>query len=423
MKQDAGETQPHAARAIRALAWLVCALCIVAGAVALVLEPVNRSGPYKESVLYPGGLAIAVLFPLVGALIATRHPRNWIGWILIGMGLSEALAALTGPYAIYALFTHPGQPGGAFASWVDAWAWVPGFTLVALLLVLFPTGKLLSRRWGLIAWAAALGTGMEVLAFAVVAWPVRGPYLIIHRDAATVTTGAFANALDAVGGFFLIVSLLASVASIVVRYRRAGGVERQQIKWFAYAAALAALMLLASIELNPNGGYLNGDLFNLAVTLLQTLGYAGIAAAIGIAILRYRLYDIDILINRTLVYGSLSAVLAAVYFTCVIGTQAIIQAVTGTGSTNTPSVVIVVSTLLIAALFNPLRHRIQATIDRRFYRHKYDAARTLASFSATLRHDVDLGQLQQHLLSVVDETMQPAHASLWLRPDRREVTR
>lgn len=223
-------------------AWAACALCIASGTVTLVLEPINRSGPYKESDLYPGAFVIAILFPLVGALVATRRPRNWVGWILIGMGLSEAASALTAPYAIFALFTRPGPPGGALASWIAAWSWLPGFSLTALLLLVFPTGRLLSRRWQAVAWAAALGTALETLAIAIASWPLRGPYLIIHRDGVNPeTAGAVLGALDAVAFVLLLASLLASVVSIVVRFRRAGGVERRQIKWFTYAAPLVRL--------------------------------------------------------------------------------------------------------------------------------------------------------------------------------------
>jgi divalent metal cation (Fe/Co/Zn/Cd) transporter len=204
-------------------------------------------------------------------------------------------------------------------------------------------------------------------------------------------------------------SIILSALSLVVRFRRASGVERQQLKWFALAAALNGGLIVADqLRLDR----LLGDaLWNLlAVTTI-----AALYVAVGIAILRYRLYEIDIIINRTLVYGSLTALLAAVYFGGVTATQAIFGVLTG--QEQQPQLAIVISTLVIAALFNPLRRRIQAFIDRRFYRKKYDAAKTLEAFSAKLRDETDLDALSDDLVGVVKETIQPAHVSLWLRPD------
>jgi hypothetical protein len=200
--------------------------------------------------------------------------------------------------------------------------------------------------------------------------------------------------------------------SLFVRLRQAAGVERQQLKWFAYAAALFALaivFIVIPLALDTPSWFVR------AATAMFTAAGATIPVAIGIAILRYRLYDIDRIINRTLVYGSLTVLLAAVYFGGVTATQAIFQ--TLTGQEQLPQLAIVVSTLVIAALFNPLRRRIQSFIDRRFYRRKYDAAKTLEAFSAKLRDETDLAALNDDLVGVVRETMQPAHASLWLRPD------
>jgi hypothetical protein len=204
------------------------------------------------------------------------------------------------------------------------------------------------------------------------------------------------------------VSCLASVFSVFVRLASAGGRERQQIKWFAYAAAVLVGALL--FGLSP--GQLQGT---WTWSVVVVTGLSGVPVAVGIAILRYRLYDIDVLINRTLVYGVLTGILALVYFGGVTATHTIFR--TLTGQERQSQLAIVISTLVIAALFNPLRRRIQSFIDRRFYRKKYDAAKTLEAFSAKLRDETDLDALSDDLVGVVRETMQPAHVSLWLRPD------
>jgi hypothetical protein len=211
--------------------------------------------------------------------------------------------------------------------------------------------------------------------------------------------------------FVLFVTIILSALSLVFRYRRAGGIERQQIKWFAYAAVLFGGSLVFS-------GFLGEDLPGVWDALFETVTFVPLYVAVGVAILRYRLYEIDTLINRTLVYGSLSALLALVYFGGVATTQAIFRALTG--QEQQPQLAIVVSTLVIAALFNPLRRRIQAFIDRRFYRRKYDAAKALAAFSARLRDETDLEQLTDELLAVLRDTIQPAHASVWLRPPKKK---
>ena len=216
--------------------------------------------------------------------------------------------------------------------------------------------------------------------------------------------------------------ILASAVSLVLRFRRSRGDVRQQIKWIAFVTSFAGLlyfiaMISQLVIVSSGGGRLPPTpwwfelLFSVAV-----LGFAGVPVAIGLAVLKYRLYDIDVVINLTLVYGSLTAMLVALYFGCVATTQTILRALTG--QTEQPQLAIVISTLVIAALFNPLRRRIQSFIDRRFYRRKYDARKTLEAFSARLRDETDLETLNHDLASVIRETMQPAHVSLWLRPDR-----
>jgi hypothetical protein len=269
--------------------------------------------------------------------------------------------------------------------------WVPGFILVFTYApLLFPDGRLPSRRWRPVAWISAVPFVIFVL-------------LAIRPDG-YMLVGLLGTLGDAMIPFVLLCGLVCLI-SLVVRFWRAQGIQRQQIKWFAYAIAVTLTVQVLSSYLY------DGPI----AALLSLLVAPSVPTAVGIAVLRYRLYDIDILINRTLVYGSLTAMLAAVSFGGVAATQAIFR--TLTGQEQQPQLAIVVSTLVIAALFNPLRRRIQAFIDRRFYRRKYDARKTLEAFSAKLRDETDLDALNEDLVGVVRETMQPAHVSLWLRPD------
>jgi hypothetical protein len=258
---------------------------------------------------------------------------------------------------------------------------------VPFLLLLFPTGGLPSRRWRTLAWTAAVA-GAVLLALNLF---FESP----DEVGGTITTMTVAAA------FVIFAAVGLSALSLVVRYRRASGVERQQLKWFALAAVVAASSLV--------GQLLGEALWNLLDAATTTALYV----AVGVAILRYRLYDIDVLINRTLVYGSLTVLLVATYFGGVVGLQYAFRALTGEGST----LAVVASTLAIAALFNPLRRRVQGFVDRRFYRRKYDAAKTLEAFGARLREETDLDALSNDVVGVARGTMQPAHVSLWLRPD------
>jgi hypothetical protein len=229
-------------------------------------------------------------------------------------------------------------------------------------------------------------------------------------------TSALFDHFNTFVNLFLFATAVACIASVFVRFRRARGDERQQLKWLAYGTVLSLLVIVAiivSMFTNVDLGFLSGALFYLPLLI--------ISISASIAIMRYRLYNIDILINRTLVYGALTALLALIYFGLVFILQSLVHALTGQIS-QTP-LVIVGSTLVIAAIFQPLRRRIQQVIDRRFYRRKYDAARTVEAFSATLRNELDLSQLREHLITVAQETMQPTHVSLWLRKPERDNKR
>jgi hypothetical protein len=288
--------------------------------------------------------------------------------------------------------------------------------LAIYLPLLFPNGRLPSRRWRPLAWLSGAVIVLGSVGIALAPGPVEELGGVCNPFG---LEGAPWVAYAAVVVPLLPVCVLASAVSLVLRYRRSGGEERQQIKWIAFAASfvgLVALITVVSTLMFAPESLETAGTQPLWLELLQDvelLSLAGVPVAVGFAILRHRLYDIDVVINRTLVYGSLTAVLVAVYFGSVVVLQYIFRALSGGES----QLAIVASTLVMAALFNPLRRRVQAFVDRRFYRRKYDAAKTLAAFSAKLRDETDLEALNNELVEVVRETMQPAHVSFWLRPD------
>jgi hypothetical protein len=376
-------------------------------ALSLLLMVLNLSRPNTHIFDWWLGNALVVVDATVGAIMASRRPENPVGWLLCLSGVAVGTSSFASQYAIHALLARPGSlPAGEALAWIAAWQLPIMIGLQVSYLLLFPTGRLPSRRWRWTAWlvVAFVLAGVVLSAFSPGAYlgslgPIRNPLGIEGL------TGAYKALLYA--GAPLLFG--AAVLSLFVRLRRAEGLERQQLKWFAYAAAMFALgIVLIVIPLAID----TPSWFVRAATAVFTAAGTTVPVAIGIAILRYRLYDIDRIINRTLVYGSLTALLAVVYLGGVISSQYAFRTLTGQGS----QLAIVASTLAIAALFNPLRKRIQAFVDRRFYRSRYDAARTLEAFSARLRDETDLEALNDDLVGVVAETMQPAHASLWLRP-------
>jgi hypothetical protein len=390
-------------------AWSMWALSLALTALSLLLLVLNLSHPdvpvysfWAENVLFSIG------YSTVGAVIVPRMPQeNRIGWLFCAIGLLWAVLHFIGEYAIYTLLAEPGSlPAGDLASWVYSWLWVPGLGLLMFLCLLFPNGRLPSVRWRWFARLSALLTlvGMVLAAFSpgriVLGLPgIRNPLGIDGLPNAYVPVQVL-----------MLVLIGVAVASLVVRRLYATGVVRQQTKWFTYASAVAASgAILQYIISEPLELVWLGEV----AYALVLIGLVCIPIAMGVAITRYRLYDIDIIINRTLVYGSLTAMLVALYFVGIVVLQRVFVLLTSEKST----LAVVASTLLIAALFNPLRRRIQSFIDRRFYRRKYDAAKTLQGFSAQLRDETDLDALSDDLVGVVRETMQPAHVSLWLRPD------
>jgi hypothetical protein len=389
------------------LAWLLLFLCValvaLTGLLGYLTPPIPKwEMPTVLAVLY--GM-LSLTYPTVGALIASRRPKNTVGWIFCFFGLLLIVSSFVTAYTNFSLFASPAPlPATQYMAWLaDSDFELAGIAMVsALLLLLYPDGRLLARGWGIAAWGVVIGCPLWVLEWAT--WP--GPlYAYRSIDNPFGISGGAQDAVEALGAFGILLTALCWVAaaiSWVDRWGRADGQERQQLKWFAYSCFLIVVSLVYPPYLTPP-----------ALALLPI--------AAGIAILRYRLYDIDVVINRTLVYGALTAALVAVYFGGIVLLQGVgsvvlqvpFRALTGQES----QLATVAATLAIAALFNPLRRRIQAFIDRRFYRRKYDAAKTLETFSAKLREETDLDALSDDLVGVVRETMQPAHVSLWLRPD------
>jgi hypothetical protein len=391
-------------------AWSLCALCVALAAASPILALLNGRTLAEIFMAWGPSLltlaSLTVSFSVVGALITSQRPENPIGWIFLAVGFLQGFLSAADQYAIYALLTNPGAvPLGGEASWLGQWIWAPGLGLILVFLpLLFPDGHPPSPRWRSVGWLGGLSIGLTVVSSMILLWPERGPALLTGDESPSHVLQVL---VDFIALPMLFVAGLGAVISVLVRFHRSRGDERQQIKWFASAAALSLVWIIVF-------GQSTRGLPGAIVALSGLLVVPSIPIATGIAILRYRLYDIDLIINRTLVYGSLSASLALVYFGGVATTQAIFRALTGQ---EQPQLAIVVSTLAIAALFNPLRRRIQGFIDRRFYRSKYDARKTLEAFSAKLRDETDLDALRDELVRVVRETMQPAHVALWLRPE------
>ena len=384
------------ARGASWLAWSLFALAVLILALGLPLWSPDM-GFYFTFAL------VAAPFAVVGALVASRRPRNPIGWLFLVFGVVAAFTSFGDRYASYALVEHPGSlPGGAWVAWLSSGIWHPAFGFFVFAFLLFPNGRLPSARWRPVAWIAAANYLMGGV-LGLLWGPLFGEFFP-YADFPFRLPGY--DIADAVFGIFIVVNfglLALSAVSLVLRLRRAAGVERQQLKWFVYAVALFALIAPSSVFVLGDGRVL--------VVLLPL-----VPVAAGIAILRHRLYDIDVVINRTLVYGALTITLILVYAGCVISLQYVFRALSGGNS----QLVIVASTLAIAALFNPLRRRVQASIDRLFYRQKYDAAKTLEAYSARLRDETDLDDLGDDLVGVVRDTVRPAHVSMWLRDPERK---
>ncbi len=412
------------ARAASWLAWSLAGLSFAMFAANIALYILTRATPVPSdwgtggvigNLLIP---APFLAFPIVGALIASRHPHNAVGWICLADGLLSILSDMIGYYSVYGVAKPGSVPFPVAIDALGQWLWVPSVGLLGIYLILFfPDGRLPSRSWRPLAWFSGAVMVLVSLAIALAPGPlpdlggVRNPFGLEGYPWIADAT----NVIPAL----LPLCTLASALSLVLRYRRSGSEEREQIKWIAFAGSFVGLMSLITVvsalifapEFPDSTG--TQPLWLGVLQDVELLSFAGIPVAVGIAVLRYRLYNIDVIINRTLVYGSLTATLIALYFGGIVVLQRLFVVLTGQQST----LAVVASTLLIAALFSPLRRRIQAFIDRCFYRKKYDARKTLEAFSTKLREGTDLDALSNDLVGVVRETMQPAHVSLWLRPD------
>jgi hypothetical protein len=385
------------------VAWSLLAVWTAVVAVLVTLAAVNgtfRPDAFTDSV--PLLLAFAS-FVVVGALIVRHRPGNAVGWMFAAIALLAVLGALGEEYAIFASARH--LPGPVLAAWFASWAWYPTLALTLVFTpLLFPTGRLLSPRWRLVAWPAAAVmaaiTGLAALQQTIELAPGR---MVANPFGLAGVENPEDSRLGAVLFPLLGPLVLAAFASLVVRFRRSRGDERQQLKWITFAAALLPLTFAGDLLPDTAGNLL----FAVVVSFLPV--------AAGVAILRYRLYEIDRLINRTLVYGLLSALLAGIYAALVlVGGE-----LSGGVADDPPSWAVAGATLAVAALFQPARRRIQQVVDRRFDRRRYDAARTVDAFSGRLREELDLDALAAELLAVVERTVQPTAASLWLRPPAR----
>jgi hypothetical protein len=394
------------------LAWCLWAASLVLTVLGLLFLVTSRSrtgAPVYDYWLV--NTVIAIGFSTVGAVITPRLPRqNPVGWLFCTIGLVGGVRLFVAEYAIVTLLAEPGSlpstlPGGEALAWISSWVWVLHVGLFVFLALLFPDGRPPSSRWRPLVW----GIGVVIVAgtVSVALWPetARGFDLINHPLGTEVAT----DVINPVETIVYVLGLIAA-ASLLVRLRRSKGIERQQVKWFTYAVAVLATSATLAYVVSESTGVVWLDRISSVLVIVSVVGLPG---AVGIAILRYHLYNIDLIINRTLVYGPLTAVLAGLYLGSILVLQLLFRALTGEES----QLVVVASTLAIAALFNPLRRRIQGLIDRSFYRRKYDAVKTLEAFAAKLRDETDLDALSDDLVGVVRGTMQPVHVSLWLRPD------
>lgn len=406
-------------RAATWLAWSLCAVTLSMLALALLLSFLDMSTPlpsgWRSWQLQAIGAAGFIGAPLLGGLIASRHPQNPYGWLWLGFSFGFALDGLAWAYSAYALLAEPGSllAPRTVGTGVAGLGWAVGLTCLPLLLLLFPDGRPPSQRWRFVVWADLVAGAVLLIVAPFIPGrsgfaPVKNPLGIGGVAGETITT--IVSAMVCV----LFATVVLSALSLMVRYRRARRVERQQLKWFALAAVFVGASLVANtlLDLDKLHGNVLSELFDSAAL-------ASLYVAVGVAILRYRLYDIDILINRALVYGSLTAMLVLVYLGGVVSLQYAFRALTGQES----QVTIVASTLAIAALFNPLRRRVQGFVDRLFYRRKYDARKTLEAFGSRLRDERDLDALSDDVVGVARRTVQPAHVSLWLRPDPKPEAR
>jgi hypothetical protein len=391
-------------RRLAALIWGACLALALATLLLLALGAGERTVVDGSTFAGWDGLAFvaaSLAFATVGAMIATRVPENSIGWIFCATGLGLGMADFGSAYADQMLFISSRPwPGGRTAAWLQNLGLAPSFGLLGLALLLFPDGRLPSRRWRPVLWLALGGIGLTLVAAALHPGALVEPFTAVDNPLGVPGAGALLDVAQGIGFVFLMASVGLAGLGIRTRLRRSQGREHEQLKWLALAAAVTGLAVVGDLVAYIAFGVDVGS-------AVLGLSFAVFPVAAGAAILRYRLFDIDVVINRALVYAALTATLAGAY----LGSVLLLQLVLSPSS----DLAVAGSTLAVAGLFRPLRRRIQRLVDRRFFRSRYDAARTLERFGVKLRDEVDLDALGGELRSVVADTMQPAHVSLWLR--------
>jgi hypothetical protein len=389
----------------RRIAWTLWSASIAFAAVGAALVLVSLDAPVPDNWGFRGfWFLVGPLFATVGLLVARRQSRNALGWILLVAGLTSSIDGFAQEYALRAVILTPGAlPGGVAVAWLASWVWLfSSGPLMTFVPQLFPTGRSLTPRWRPLLLGGAGFIVFGFFMFGLRPGPAENAVFVDNPLPATGALAAARDALEVPLGALMALIVAVSGATLVVRFHRARGIEREQLKWAASSAALCAIAFAAMV--------VSGTSKASQVAMVGAL--MTIPVAMGIAILRYRLFDIDILINRALVYGATTAGIAAVFFGGIILFEAVLRPITS-GS----EVAVAISTLGVLALFQPLRRRVQQAVDRRFYRARYDAARTLDDFSARLRDEVDLDAVRSDLVSAVRDTVQPVHASLWLRSE------
>ena len=396
-------------RAGRFVPWTVLSAVAALMLGGLYLATLNRGAdvPRDTGIVLTVFIDLVLLgFTALGLLVVSRRPGNPVGWIITGVSLLAVISGFMQSYAIYSLYTDPGGlPGGGTMAWLSTLVFIPVlFAAPAMLFLLFPDGSLPGRRWRLVFWLTILATCSTMAGAALNPAMNDAPFKGVASPLGLDTPRALYETLANFGWPGMAASLILAAVAMILRLRRSRGVERQQLKWIAAAAAVLPLSSAIGVFAYYFGYETFGGIFT-------TFAFVPIIFAAGYPVLRYRLYDIDFIINRALVYGVLTVSLVLVYLGGVVSLQYVFRTLAGGGS----QLAIVVSTLAIAALFNPLRRRIQTTIDRRFYRKKYDARRVLDAFSLSLRDERHLEPLVAETLAVVRETVQPSSVSVWLR--------
>jgi hypothetical protein len=387
-------------RSVRWLAGSVAAVSVALIGAGLVLAYLDRhllsSSLTDWTVSGVSGQVVNAAVPITGFVLASRRPENRIGWLFLAAGLGLGISGFSNPYALHALVADPGSlPAGRAFAWLSNWIWVIPVAMLAFLFLLFPSGYVRSRRWRRAAWFVGGAFALAAVLFLTAA--IR---LWAHPYASPGPPGAaWLTALYLIGAVVFSAALVISVAALVVRFVKSSGEERLQLKWCAAAALVLVVVFVASIWAN-----------SAAVNILQSLAFLCLWTAIAVAVLKYRLYDIDQIISRTLAYAIVSGLLVGVYAGLVLLATQVFQ--------FRSTVTVAAATLVAAALFNPLRRRVQKAVDRRFNRARYDAEQTMAAFAARLKDAVDIDSIRDDLAGVVHQALEPAHVSVWVSRHR-----